>query len=104
VHNEDKELQIKLIEIQIDHEFITSYSMGLLAIEFGIIIGLGAIYYTLYSNYILYGKPQFLFLSYATIVAMFGFAILIYLTLRRYKKQREKLKWQIEELRKKYIW
>lgn len=98
LRHEDRELQIELVSLQIDHEYLTSSLMGTLAIEFGAIIGLASIFYGLY------GKPIDLLIPIVLIVAQFIMLIAIFLTWSQYKKNREKLERRIEELRTKYLW
>ena len=98
LHNEDRELQIELTKLQIDHEHLTSTLMGKIAIEFGAIIGLASIFYGLYD------KPIEFFIPIGLIILQLVFLISIYFTFRRYQKKRERLERQIEELRKQYVW
>ena len=98
LHNEDRELQIELTKLQIDHEHLTSLLMGKLAIEFGAIIGLASIFYGLYD------KPIEFFIPIGLIILQFMLLISIYFTLHRYQRKREELKRRIEELRKQYLW
>ena len=95
--DEDRELQIELAELRMDHQHLTSVFMGMLAIEFGAIIGLASIFYGLI------GKSVYFLISIAVIVLMFLLVGLVYYTSRRYEKRREELKKRIEELKKKYI-
>lgn len=98
--NKGKELQIELVELQIDHEYLTSYCIGMIAILFGLIIGFASVYYTMYINYTLYGKEEYLFVSYSLAIIIFVLLIGIIVTLWVYTERRKKLKQRIEELRR----
>ena len=95
---DDRELQIELVQLQIDHEHLTSSFIGLVAIEFGAIIGLASIFYGLY------GKPIHFLIPIGLVVSQFIMLIAIPLTWSRYNKKRERLERRIEELRKRYVW
>ena len=95
---EDIELQIELVELQIDHEFLTSYAMGLLAIQFGLIIGFASIYYTVFN------RSEFALLSIGLLVTIFGIALSIYRTMERYKRRRKEIKRRIDKLKREHLW
>jgi len=72
--------------------------MGILAIQFGVLIGFASIYYAVYTN------PQYLILSMGLIVGIFVLVISIYRTVRRYENKRKEIKQRIQKLREKYVW
>jgi len=95
---DDRELQIELVQLQIDHEHLTASFMGILAMEFGATVGLASIFYGLY------GKPVYFLIPIAVIVLMFSMLVFVYITLWRYENKRKELKRRTEKLRKKYLW
>jgi len=50
LRNEDRELQIKLTKLQIEHEHITSLFIGILALEITVLLALETIFFSLYGN------------------------------------------------------
>jgi len=98
--NEDKELQIELVELQIEHEYLTTYHMAFIAILFGLIVGFASIYYTMYTNYTLYGNPEYLTISIFLVTSIFIYVIVIFFILWHYNNLRKTLKQRIEELKK----
>jgi len=98
MRDDEIELQIQLVELQIDHEYLTSAFVGNIAIEFSALLGLGSIYYGLMGQLVHYLIPSSL------IVMMWVYAFLIYYTAWTLKKQRAKLKSRIEEIGKRFEW
>lgn len=94
LHNEDRQLQIKLAKLQMVHQTILSGLIGFLAIEaswFGVFM---ALYYSEANQQ---WKSYFVFLEVA-ILALMMFTALYFM-----KKLRENEK-EIQKLEKKYIW
>jgi len=98
LRNEDRELQIKLTKLQIEHKYIVSLFIGMLALEISILLALETVYFFLYGN-----LEASLVRTYITIgiVVMVPVICVTYLYFRG---KVEKLDEQIEDLRKQYVW
>jgi len=81
-----------------DHEFLTSMFMGSIAMIFGAIVTLTAILYSLI------GQSVYFLVSIAIYILMFVLVAVVYYMLQRYVNERKKLKDQIKELKKEYVW
>jgi len=98
LRNRETDFQIELVELQMDHEFLTSSFMGSIAILFGILFTLASIFYGLI------GQSAYYLISIVIIIVMFGLVAVIRYMLQRYVKERKKLKDRINELKKEYAW
>jgi len=92
---EDRELQIKLTELQLRQQHVSSLYTLLLAIEF--------------SFMVLYVSLSFAILRQSErvpsiFVGMSGLVVLVLITLLMHRRQWNKLRTQIENLKKEYLW
>ena len=81
-----------------DHEFLTTSFMGVLAMQFGALIGFFSTFYGLLNQSVSHLIPN------ALIIAMYGIVVSIAYTFWHYRKERKKLTGQIKELKKEYAW
>jgi hypothetical protein len=98
LRNEDRELQIKLTKLQIEHKYIVSLFIGMLALEISILLALETVYFSLYGN-----LEASLVRTYI-VIGIFAMIPAVYLTLRYFSAKAGKLDEQMEELRKQYVW
>ena len=98
LRNEDRELQIKLTKLQIEHEYIASLFIGMLALEITVLLALETIFFSLYGN-----LEASLVRTYI-VIGIFAMIPAVYLTLRYFSAKAGKLDEQMEELRKQYVW
>ena len=94
--NEDRELQIRLAELQADVQINLTVYFGLLAVLFAAIIGLQQLCFTL--------PPENIVVKNSTLVSMAGCVIIILFVTRRYIRKAIDAREQMEELRKQYVW
>jgi hypothetical protein len=95
-HNEDRELQIRLAELQMDTQIYLATCFGLLAILGGLLIGYAQIRLNLPSE-LTWTRPLYE-------VAMVGAGMLIIYLARLFSNRINKARKQISELRKRHIW
>jgi len=93
---EDRELQIRLAELQADVQINLTICFGLLAVIFAVIIGLQQLYFTLPSKEIVVKN--------STLVSMVGCVIIVAFVMRRFFGRAIYARKQMEELRKQYVW
>jgi Ca2+/Na+ antiporter len=93
---EDRELQIKLAELQADVQINLTVCFGFLALLFVVIIGLQQIYYAL--------LPEEIVAKSSILVLMVGAAFIILFVIRRYFRKALYARNRMEELRKQYVW
>lgn len=98
LHNEDRELQIKLTKLQIEHQYIASLFIGMLVLEFTIMLAFETIYFSLYGNL------EASFIRNVITITIFAMVPVVYLTYRYFSAKVKTLDEQIEELRKQYVW
>jgi len=98
LRNEDRELQIKLTKLQIEHEYIASLFIGMLALEITALLALETIYFSLY------GYLEASLVRTSILIGIVGMIPVVYITLRYFSAKAGKLDEQIEELRKQYVW
>ena len=96
LHDEDRELQIRLAELQADVQINLTVCFGLVALAFATIIGLEQIYFTL--------PPEEVVVKNSVLVSIVGAAIIILYITRGYLGKALDAREQMEELRKKYVW
>ena len=96
LHNEDRELQIRLAELQADVQINLTICFGLLAICFAVIIGLQQIYFTL--------SPEKNELRNSILIAMVGCLIIVSIVTSTYLNKANRARKQIGELRERYVW
>ena len=98
LRNEDRELQIELTKLRIEHQHIVSLFVGMLALEISILLALETVYFSLYGN-----LEASLVRTYITI-GIVVMAPVICVTYLYFRGKVEKLDKQIEDLRKQYVW
>ena len=98
LHNEDRELQIKLTKLQIEHQYIASFFIGMLALEISVLLALETIYFSLYGNL------DASLVRTSTAIGKFAMVPAIYVTSRYFQAKAKKLDEQIKDLRKQYVW
>jgi hypothetical protein len=91
---DDRELQIRLAELQADVQIYLTICFGLLAILFTVFVGLQQIYFT--SSDIVAKN--------STLVSMLVFPFLMFFAIRLYFKKVGDARKQMKELRKQYVW
>jgi len=96
LHDEDRELQIRLAELQADVQINLTVCFGLLALIFATIIGLQQIYFTL--------PPEKIVVKNSILVSMGGAVIIIFFVIRSYLRKTLDAREQMKELRKRYVW
>jgi hypothetical protein len=104
---QNSELQIRLTQIQTDHEDLASRLTTVLAIGFTAVVGLAQIFYTLMvSSHLLPSTvSEFApFMRIAIILLQCLSIVFMYQAYRNYKRERKKLKEQMNKLRKEYAW
>jgi hypothetical protein len=96
LRNEDRELQIRLAELQADVQINLTICFGLLAIIFAVFIGLQQIHFTV--------PPENIVVKNSTLVSMVGCVIIVAFVMRIFFGRAIRSRKQIEELRKRYVW
>ena len=96
LHNEDRELQIRLAELQADVQINLTIAFGFFAGFVAFMIGFEQIYFSLSSENTLMKSIIFVF------IALAGIACFISVTYFAGKAQDARK--QMEELRKRYVW
>ena len=96
LHFEDRELQIRLAELQADVQIYLTACFGFLAVFLAIIIGFEQIYFTLSPEEIL--SKIYLAIS-IPLVGFACFVAAIFFARKAFYARK-----QMEELRKKYVW
>ena len=91
LHDEYRELQIRLAELQADVQINLTICFGLLALAFAAIIGLQQIYFT--------SPPEEIVVKNSALVSMVGCIIIILLVTRSYLKKALDAREQMKELR-----
>jgi len=97
-HNEDRELQIKLVELQIRQQYTASFYTVVISVFASIGISCFIGYLTL--GFAL-GRPLWIAAS-IIIFALAGF--MVFITFLSYKKEIDRGKQQIQKLKKRYVW
>ena len=97
-HSEDRELQIKLTKLQIEHQYVASFFIGMLALEVSTLFALETIYFSLYGNL------EASHVRTATAIMIFVMIPMVFVTYLYFRAKAEKLDEQIKELRKRYVW
>jgi len=95
LHREDRELQIKLAELQIKQQHVASLYTVLLAMEFSFLVLYVSLSFTLWKQ-----AERVL----NVFMGMSGFIVLALTTLVMYRRQWNKLETRIEKLKKEYLW
>lgn len=95
MHNEDRELQIKLAELQADIQINISICIGIFAILVAIMIGLEQIYFTLPEQSI---ERIYIF------IPELGLAIFSFVAVVPFARRAENARKKMAELRKQYVW
>ena len=93
---EDRELQIRLAELQSDVQINLTICFGLLAVVFAVVIGLQQIYFTV--------PPEDIVVRNSTLVSMVGCVIVAFFITKLFFERAIGAKKQMEELRKRYVW
>lgn len=98
LHNENRELQIKLTELQIRHQHLASF--------FTVIISIGAsITVSFFTAYLSIGMMlRDLSWIISAFIGFFSLGLITFLVAVLYIRERNKLKQQIENLKKQYVW
>jgi len=96
LRDEDRELQIKLAELQADIQIYLTACFGFLAGFLAILIGFEQIYFTLSPEEIL--SKIYLAIS-IPLVGIVCFVTAIFFARKAFRARK-----QMEELRKKYVW
>ena len=96
-HSEDRELQIKLTKLQIEHQHVASFFIGMLALEISTLFALETIYFSLYGNL------EASHVRTATAFMIFVMIPIVLVTYFYFRAKAEKLDEQIKELRKQYV-
>lgn len=96
LHREDRELQIRLAELQADIQIYLTLSFGLLAMLIAVMVGLQQIYFILPSERVLSKNFISFFIPLIGFVCFFAVIFLI----KKMFDTRE----QMKKLRKKYAW
>lgn len=91
LQDEDRELQIRLAELQADVQINLTICFGLLALAFATIIGLQQLYFTL--------PPEEIVVKNSTLVSMVGCIIVILFITRSYLRKALDAREQMKELR-----
>jgi len=94
----DRELQIELTKLQIEHQYNSSIFIGMLALEISGLLVLETIYFSLIGN------VEASIVRTALAIGIFSMVPVIYFTYRYFGGEAKKLYEQIEKLRKRYVW
>jgi len=92
---EDRELQIKLTELQLRQQHVSSLYTLLLAIEFSFMV----LYVSL--SFAIWRQSERVLNIF---IGMSGLVALVLITLLMHRRQWNKLRTQIENLKKEYLW
>lgn len=96
MHNEDRELQIRLAELQADIQINLTVCFGLLAVFMAVMIGLEQIYFTL--------SPERVFEKLFIPIAISILAVMLLVYLRIFLKKADEARKELGKLKKQYIW
>jgi hypothetical protein len=98
LHNEDRELQIRLAELQSDMQAILTTCFGLIALFASAMIGFEQLFFTSLAG----GAPGYALVTFGVVIVVSG-GLMVFCTtffIDKMKKTRR----QISELRKRHIW
>jgi len=95
-HNEDRELDIRLAELQADIQINLTICFGILAVFITAMVGLEQIYFSLPSENSV--------AKIGSLISLIVLGIIVLLFIKPYLKKVEKARKEMEELRKQYIW
>ncbi len=98
LHSEDRELQIKLVELQIRHQHIASFYTVIVSISASITFSFFVAYLTIGVTL---GRPLWITYAYIGFIPMLLVTLMIFV---KYKNEIDRLEQQIQNIKKQYAW